>query len=117
MPDEIDIYPSIKTLLAIIGKSLFWGFLIAVAFFVGVIILSFFYPGQFGPVGAALLIFSASINLYAGPFALGTFLAGLCQIRRASTLPIWGSLGYVIFLFLAVLYPAVFLFMHVRFSL
>ena len=48
MPDEFDIYPSIKTLLAIIGKSLFWGFLIAVAFFLGVIILSFFIRGNLG---------------------------------------------------------------------
>ncbi len=58
MPDEIDFYPSIKTLLAVIGKSLFWGLVAGTTCFVVIFILGFFIEGiggQFGPFGGFLV--------------------------------------------------------------
>ena len=79
-------------LMAIIGKSLAWGFGISVIVIVAVIVLGIiFYPeaGQFPLLGFFLAPFA---------FVIGTFLAGLCQIKRVNTLPTWGGVGYALFL-------------------
>ena len=108
MPDEIDFYPSTKTLLAVIGKSLFWGWVAGATCFVVIFILSFFIEaigGNLGPLGG--LIGGIIWGLFA--FLIGTFLAGLCQIRRVNTLPIWACVGYALFLALFLLPPIAFL--------
>ena len=76
-----------RSLLTIIGKSLAWGFaaggLVFAAFFFGPMI---FNPeSNLAPIGGFLF----------GPvaFVVGTFVAGLCQIRRVPTLPKGGKVG------------------------
>jgi hypothetical protein len=81
-----------SSLPTIIGKSIAWGFavglIVFVAFFFGPML---FNPGSnLAPIGGILF----------GPpaFVIGTFLAGICQIRRALTLPKWGKVVYGLFL-------------------
>jgi hypothetical protein len=83
-----------RALLAIIGKSLAWGFaaggiMFAVGF-IGPLILT--PEANLGPL----------TGIFLGPvaFVIGMFLAGICQIRRAFTLPKWGRVGYGLFLLL-----------------
>ncbi len=88
------VEPSEPTQLAIIRKSLAWGFSVG-----GIV----FVVGFIGP-----LIVTPEANLgpltgiFFGPvaFVVCTFLAGLYQIRRALTLPKWEKVGYGLFLLL-----------------
>jgi hypothetical protein len=86
------VEPSEPALLTIIGKSLTWGFsvggIVFVVGFVGPLIVT--PEANLGPLSGFLL----------GPvaFLIGTFLAGICQIRRALTLPKWGKVVYGMFL-------------------
>ncbi len=85
------------TLLAIIGKSLAGGLGAGAIVFAGCIFgeafVSIAHLGDFEGFLAGTIL---------GPYAsvIGTFLAGLCQIRRARTLPTWGFVGYGLFLLL-----------------
>ena len=97
MPDDIDVRRSTMTLQAIIGQSLVWG-LVAGAVCL-VFLLSFFSGGNLGPFGALL----GGITYGPSAFVMGTFLAGLCRVRRVKTLPKRGRVGYA--LFLAMLLP------------
>ena len=88
-----------RALLAIIGKSLAWGFAAGGIMFVMPIILNpEAYQGSFPG------ILPSQVRL----ILIGTFLAGTCQIRRALTLPKGGKVGYGLFLLLFLL---LFLFM------
>ncbi|MCZ6742929.1 MAG: hypothetical protein O7D27_12310 [Alphaproteobacteria bacterium] len=88
MANEFDTHRSSTTLLAIIGISLAWGLLAGVLVFVGFSISGRLFAGiLFGPTA----------------FIIGTFLACLCQIRRAKTLPTSGAVGYSVFLLLFLL--------------
>ena len=88
------VEPSEPAQLAIIRKSLAWGFsvggIVFVAGFIGPIILT--PEANLGPM----------TGIFLGPvaFVIGTFLAGICQIRRALALPRWGKVGYGLFLLL-----------------
>ena len=105
MPDEFDIYRSPMALPVIIGISLAWGLLASATCFVIIFISSFYIGGNLGPFGGILGgIFYAPIA-----FVLGTFLAGLCQIRRVTALTTWGGVGYALFLGLALLLFLMFL--------
>jgi len=94
-----------KTLKAIIFNTLCWGLLAGAACFVAsFIFFGTFYGGMQGslggPIGPAMFFGAIAI-------VLGTFVAGLCQIRHVNTLPTWGVLGYGLFLallFLALLW-------------
>ena len=88
------VEPSEPTQLAIIRKSLAWGFsvggIVFVAGFIGPIILT--PEANLGPM----------TGIFLGPvaFVIGTFLVGIGQIRPALTLPKWGKVGYGLFLLL-----------------
>ncbi|MCZ6496899.1 MAG: hypothetical protein O6924_12070, partial [Alphaproteobacteria bacterium] len=84
--------PWAMMLLAIICTSLAYGF--GAGIFVLVVTNKFFW-GQLGPIPGFLF------SSYA--FVIGTFLAGLFQIRRARTLPKWGRVGFGLFLALVVI--------------
>ena len=79
------------TLLAIIGKSLAGGLVAGAIVFAVCNFLAILAPFDDFLAGSSL-----------GPYAsvIGTFLVGLCQIRRASTLPTWGIVSYGLFLLL-----------------
>ena len=80
-----------KALLAIIGDSLARGL------GAGVIVFAVCIFGE------AFISFDGFyVGTFLGPYAfvIGTFLAGLCQIRRVRTLPTWGFVGYGLFLLL-----------------
>ena len=85
-------------LLAIIGISLAWGFGISVIVIVAAIVLGVIFSSEAGQLPLAGFFFAPLA------FVIGTFLAGLCQIRRARTLPAWGLVGYGLFLAL-LLFP------------
>ena len=91
------VEPCEPTLMAIIRKSLAWGFWVG-----GVV----FVVGFAGP-----LIVTSQANLgpllgiFLGPvaFVIGSFLAGIGQVRSALTLPKWDKVGYGMFLILLLL--------------
>jgi hypothetical protein len=88
------VEPSEPTQLAIIRKSLAWGFsvggIVFAVGFIGPIILT--PEANLGPM----------TGIFLGPvaFVIGTFLVGIGQIRPALTLPKWGKVGYGLFLLL-----------------
>ncbi len=85
------------TLLAIIGKSLAGGLGAGAIVFAGIIFAGIYLSA------ANLAHFDGFLlGSLLGPYAsvIGTFLAGLCQIRRARTLPTWGIVSYGLFLLL-----------------
>ena len=83
-----------RALLAIIGKSLAWGFAAGGLMFVMHIILN---PEAYQ--GSLPGMLPSQVRL----FLIGTFLAGICQVRRALTLPKGGKVGYGLFLLLFLL--------------
>ena len=97
MPAEFDTYRSTKILGAIIGTSLACGF--------GAGVLAFFAGPFLGPMVYPKSNLSPLSGIFWGPHALFivTFLAGLCQIRRVTTLPTWCGAAYAVFLFLALI--------------
>ena len=88
------VEPCEPTLLAIIRKSLAWGFWVGGVVFVG------------GFVGPLIVTPEANLGpllgIFLGPvaFVIGSFLAGIGQIRSALTLPKWDKVRYGMFLLL-----------------
>jgi hypothetical protein len=85
---------AIHSLLAIIGMSLGLGFVVGV---IG-LLAGFIGPVIFTPEASQ----GPLLGLFLGPilFVIGSYLAGICQIPRALTLPKWGQATYALILLL-----------------